>query len=140
MILTIMNYSRKSERRESLLYLPVTLAGDNAPLGRIADLSAEGILLISDKKLKVGNPLDVVIALPGGSLSSREEGWESLKAEVIPRWSRPDRNPRLTLWGCSLQIDPSEEPLLDFLIHEYSFSSGTRDFYRLYATGYHKNP
>lgn len=91
-------------------------------------------MVLSEKPLTLNKPIRVALSLPGGTLTAEEAEWKELKGTLTPRWSRPDRNPQLILSGGTFTVAEEDEPLLDHIIHWYSFSCGTRDLYRIHET------
>jgi hypothetical protein len=126
-----MTGKRQSARRSTVLYLKVVDEETEEEIGRLADLSREGALIVTAKPLEANGTYHVRIALPPFGIG----GHPHLEGTLHHRWSRPDRNPELTLNGCLYSVDPEFQPALDQLIERYGFSDGTIDFRRRYEAG-----
>lgn len=126
-----MTGKRQSVRRSTVLYLKVLDEETENEVGRLADLSSEGVLVVTAKPLEAERPYHVRIALPPFGIA----GHDHLEGMLHRRWSRPDRNPDLTLNGCLFSVEPELQPVLDQLIERYGFSDGTIDFRRRYEAG-----
>lgn len=134
---------RRVQRRDSILYLPVyprlntsEQASENEgsePLARLVDISPEGMLLISRQALPQDTPLDAAVSLPRNEEHPPEEGTgTTLSCRLTPRWSKQDVNPRNILTGCSMEIPPGQEALVQQLLTYYSFNNDTKDFRQHY--------
>lgn len=118
-----MSNKRQVPRRDTVLYLPVVHATSGEQIGRLADISKTGMLLIAGHELAPGVQVPVRIVLPPAFAADRE----SLAGTIEPRWHRPDLNPRLTLNGCLFTVTEGAE-CLDELIDRYGFNNDTIDF------------
>jgi len=119
---------RSSARRDTVLYLRITHRTSRVEIGRLTDLSATGVLLITEQPLAADEPMEVCIHLPPRLSSERD----TLCGILTPKWSKPDRNPRLSLSGCLFETAPEDKELRGYLIEEYGFNSGTIDFRKRY--------
>jgi hypothetical protein len=118
-----MSNKRQVPRRDTVLYLQVVHATSGEQVGRVADISRTGMLLIAGNELTPGVPVPVRIDLPPAFAADRV----SLSGTIEPRWHRPDLNPRLTLNGCVFSVSEGAE-WLDELIDRYGFNNDTIDF------------
>lgn len=123
-----MNEKRASSRRDTVMYLRVSEQGSGEEIGRLADLSEDGALIITDKPLQTGTEITACIHLPPRLAAETE----TLCGTLIPRWSSPDRNPDLMLNGCLFKTGEPDHELLGYLIDEYGFNNNTIDFRRRY--------
>jgi hypothetical protein len=121
-----MNEKRASSRRDTVIYLRVSHRASGESIGRLADLSEDGALIITDQPLETGAEIAACIHLPPRLASETE----TLCGVLVPRWNRPDRNPELTLNGCLFQTAEAAHELLAYLIDEYGFNNDTIDFRR----------
>ena len=119
---------RKSPRRDTVLYLPIVDAESGNQIGRMADISQTGILIVADSALPEGRRIQARILLPPHLADLSAE----LAVEIEPRWSRPDKNPQLVLNGCFLVVDESDAETVSALIERYGFNNDTIDFRRRY--------
>ncbi|MDA3951309.1 MAG: hypothetical protein PF508_19030 [Spirochaeta sp.] len=118
-----MSNKRQVPRRDTVLYLQVVHAVSGEPIGRVADISKTGLLLIAGNELTPGVQLPVRIQLPPAISADGE----SLVGTIEPRWHRRDLNPRLTLNGCLFTVSEGADHL-DELIERYGFNNDTIDF------------
>ncbi|MFO7849846.1 MAG: PilZ domain-containing protein [Spirochaetia bacterium] len=123
-----MQKRRKHPRHDTILYLQVYSLPDKAPIARMTDISAEGLMLLSSTTFTLNSPFEAVIAMPSGGILGESE----LKCTLTPRWEGKDENPDLVLTGCTMQVPEAYKSVLDELISRYSFSSGNTDFRKLF--------
>lgn len=119
---------RKSPRRDTVLYLPVVHAETGEHIGRMADISSTGILIVADSALPAGRRIPVRIVLPPQLADLAAE----LSVEIEPRWHRPDKNPQLILNGSLLIADEADAETISVVIERYGFNNDTIDFRRRY--------
>lgn len=124
-----MTNKRRAPRRDTVIYLRITDAGSGKEIGRLADVSDTGILIVSNAPLPTGERIAVQIHLPPHLM---EGGETELSVEIEPRWSRPDKNPSLLLNGCVLYVDAERAPILSVLIERFGFNNDTIDFRKRY--------
>ena len=126
-----MTNKRHSNRRTVFYYLEVTDQEHDEPLGRLGDISAEGLMLLAPQDLAIEKQYDIVVHLPD---TPAFEG-RKLALKVETRWSRPDHNPAIHRIGCSLvAAPPDKETILKQLIDYYGFSDGYKSFRQPAAT------
>lgn len=119
---------RSSARRDTVLYLRISDRTTRGEVGRLTDMSTTGLLVVSESPLTMDEPIEICIDLPPRLSSERD----TLCGVLTPKWSKPDRNPRLSLSGCLFETAPEDREVLGYLIEEYGFNSGTIDFRRRY--------
>ena len=107
--------TRKLQRRHLIYYLPVVNTLTGVTLGRIADITREGILLLSEAPLETDQIIPVKITLP-----DEIEGEREIFFTAKSIWCHKDKNP--DVYGVGFQmIDASEhtaeqiENLIEFL-------------------------
>lgn len=111
-----------------MIYLAIVSSDTDQEVGRLADLSVAGALVLSPRALPIGAPLPVRVSLPPG-LGDEER---YLGATITPRWHKHDVDPRYILNGCSLVVDDGNRFLVDLLIERYAFGSGEVDLRQKY--------
>lgn len=113
-----MLYERRDIKRRHLIYhLDVTFENDRSVGGHLADLSHEGLLVITDEPLPLNQTLSLNLRMPADWQGEPEV---ALQAEC--RWSRRDVNPDYFANG--LHIIEAPDDYLDTLgrlILEYGF-------------------
>ncbi len=109
---------RRQKRRHLVYYLEVFDRKSGKPLGRLADLSAEGLLLLTEKELAPGKKLDLDVRVPQvPGLQS-----EKLHLKAVVRWSGHDKNPALRCAGCQFsRVSPEDEAVIDLLFKLVAF-------------------
>jgi len=109
---------RHQKRRHLIYYLEVFDRETKQQVGHLADLTLEGLLLLTQKKLDPGDKLDLDIRLP--QVPGLETDTLVVKATV--RWSGLDKNPALCCVGCELEpLDAKDEAVIDLLFRLVGF-------------------
>lgn len=93
-------------RRHLVFYLRVFDGASSRIIGHLADISTGGIMLVSEKKIKIENEYQLRIKLPK-EFSGREE----LIFTAISRWCQRDSNPDFYITG--LEITGVGSEILD---------------------------
>ena len=108
---------RHEHRRASAIDFKVFDARSGRLLGRLGDLSADGLLVYGEEKLPVGQFLDVAIEYPEEDGSLRRA---TLHAHSL--WSTPDHNPTLHLTGMQIvqRNDPQATEALNQLLDRFT--------------------
>lgn len=89
---------RRQKRRHLIYYLEIFERKIGRALGHLADLTSEGLLLLTEEDggLAPGQALDLDIRLPEvPGLQS-----EKLYVKAVVRWTGLDKNPALHCAGC----------------------------------------
>jgi len=89
----------------------------NKTLGRIGNISSEGILLLTDEEISRGKLLELVIPLPREMRGQTEV---EFNAQVM--WAKPVET--TGQWGCGLafrHVTQEEMEIFEELIKEYAF-------------------
>lgn len=108
---------RSVKRRHLVFYLRVFNQNDSSVLGHVVDISSDGLMLLSDASIGVGDRFSLRMRLPI-DLSDKDE----LQFEAVCRWCKEDDNPDFYLSG--LQIDGltiEVEKYILHLINDYSY-------------------
>lgn len=113
-----MTEQRRRKREQSLYYLPVFPVGNDEPLGRLVDITPEGLMLICEVAVAVGSHYQLNILLPQ---ELGEATTISCRAEC--RWCRPALNPDFYDAGFRiLETSDRNRSLIDLLTTHFSFS------------------
>ena len=107
---------RKHVRKNLIYYLRVMDRRTGKLLGRLADITTEGMMLISEEPISPGNIYDVVMALPSQMNLERPI---SFRLESV--WWKKDVNPDFYAAGFKF-IDPSlaDVKVVEDLIEDYN--------------------
>jgi hypothetical protein len=100
-----MHDKRKLKRRQLGVNLEMIDINTRQPLGRIVDLTTEGLMMVSSKPLDPGTFVQVRISLPEPVV-----GKKHLDLDMESVWGRRDINPDLHITGFQF-LDPREESL-----------------------------
>jgi PilZ domain len=112
-----MQEKRKLKRRHLIYYLRVFEKNADQPIGHMVDISAEGMMLISEDPIKTGNVFVLRMVLPVEIDGSRE-----IIFSAESRWCKEDENPDFYNTGFQL-INPSPEhiKITEHLVQEFCF-------------------
>jgi hypothetical protein len=110
---------REKHRRHLLLYLDVCDEESGQTLGRLGDVTAEGLLVLSPGPLPLDYERTVRVKFP----AVRHFGGPDLVARVLPCWARPDVNPELFGTGFRF-VEPDEKVLqqVRYLVERLGFA------------------
>jgi hypothetical protein len=111
--------SQRGYKRSSLLfYLQVAIRSTGKPVGRLVDITPEGIRLVSEEEIPNNTKFELRVILPEGF-----SGGEYLDIDAKSVWSKRTANPKLFESGFVL-INGTEEQseLIENLIAESGFS------------------
>jgi len=111
---------RKEVRRHLVYYLQVVSAISGKPRGRLGDLSADGMLLLTSSPFEVGKNYHLRVEMP-------EDDPEPLALTVRAEcsWVRKDANPDITLAGFKfVQLTVPALKAINRLQKEYGFFDG----------------
>jgi hypothetical protein len=117
----MMQKKRSSDRRGVIYYLDVRDQHTGEEIGRIGNISQDGVMLLGSQRIPQGKRLDIIVALP----DNQNFPERTLSLSVEARWVKPDFNPSIFCTGCRLIAAPPEkEDVLARLIEYYGFSDG----------------
>ena len=109
---------RKVERRHLVFYLRVFDGGSSKVLGHIVDISAQGVMLVSDKPVPVDVHYQLRMRLPS-EVADREE----IVFAATSRWCKKDVNPDFFIIGFEMdELDPEIEKYIISLIEDFSYN------------------
>lgn len=112
-----MSNRRVSERKHLVYYLQVVDRNTNQPVGRLVDITAEGLMLVSDYPLATNTIFNLRMILPVGA----PEG-QHLDFDAKSLWCSNDINPEFYDTGFQLLNATSEEiETIENLIADYGF-------------------
>ena len=83
----VLNENRNLIRRELIYYLKVTDRHTGLELGRMGDIHAEGMLVLTPKPLLRQTVYKLFLELP--KAMAKEEGYAELPIQAESLWSRP---------------------------------------------------
>ena len=112
-----MTESRTLKRRHPIYYLKVVDRNTERLVGRVADITTEGMRLVSEEPIASDSMLQLRIVLP-------EKGMKTRESDIDARgvWSGRDINPDLHSAGFQLaNVSPQAEAAIEYLIHSASF-------------------
>ena len=104
-------FHRRDRRRGLVLYLPVFDADTGDELGRLVDLTREGMRLVGNREIPIGDRRRLRIVLP------EEAASPELCVTTVCRWSGHDVNPDLAAAGLLFEDpDPEARSALECLL------------------------
>lgn len=111
--------SQRSYKRSSLLfYLQVVIRSTGQPVGRLVDITPEGIRLVSEEEIPTDTTFEFRVILPEGF-----SGGEYLDVDAKSVWSKRTPNPKLFESGFMLINGTDEQvEMIENLIAESGFS------------------
>jgi hypothetical protein len=108
---------RTIPRRHLIFYLRVWETDAERPLGHVVDISAEGMMLISEKPIQIGQEYSLEVRLP-----DTEGALQPMRFRAICRWSDNDINPAFYDSGVEfLEKRPEDIETIRTLIETYGF-------------------
>jgi len=112
-----MEYKRKQKRRDLIYYLIVFGEDAEQPIGHLVDITAEGMMLISEETIETDKVFRLRIVL-----SAEIEGSKEVTLSAKSKWCREDENPAFYNTGFKL-INPSAEhiKIIEHLIQKVCF-------------------
>ncbi|QSA96612.1 PilZ domain-containing protein [Methylococcus sp. EFPC2] len=109
---------RKIPRRHLIFYLRVFDRETGVPVGNLVDITSEGVMLVSEHELGVGNLYHLRMELPAEMFP---HGRLDLDAECL--WSGNDVNPEFFDSGFRLlNIDEKALSCIRYLLDMYGFA------------------
>jgi len=94
---------RRHARHQPVLYLKVFQQPGDRLVGHLVDISEQGIMLVSEQAIEIGERLSLAFLPPVDAGSA-----EPVEFEAEVRWCRPDANPELRSLGLRV-LSPSAE-------------------------------
>lgn len=122
---TFYNNRRRARRQSLVYYLKVIDLATGKELGRIADITSDGMLLFGNKVLNKKKTYHVRIIMEK-NIFDIQHGNIDVNAQI--RWSKPDANPELTLTGMLfLDLTDKDRKIVGSIIKTIGMS-GNLDF------------
>jgi hypothetical protein len=111
------NERRKFKRRLLVYNLEVFESESNEPMGRVVDITPEGMMLVRAQPIDINSVLHLSVELPSEIFSARRVNFTA-----IARWCRHDINPDLFDIGLEFTdiTDKNIETIIG-LIADYAF-------------------
>ena len=107
---------RKRPRKNTPHYLVVVDAERDTPLGRLVDITSDGLMLVSEEAFPNKSPYRLRITLPR-MVHDRTE----LIVEAESIWSKPDANPDFYRTGFRfLNLSGQDGSLIEDVMHTFS--------------------
>jgi hypothetical protein len=110
-----MQGNRRVTRRQLAVYLDVVERGSGVSIGKLADLTATGLMVSSDEPLEVDTTFHLSIILP-----EKFAARPTIDLQARSLWSKPDANPSLFTTGFEFTALADEDRrLVSRLLVEY---------------------
>jgi hypothetical protein len=113
-----MSDRRKLKRRHLVYYLRVYNARSRRLLGHLVDVSSDGIMVMSDRRLRLGRTATLRMVLPATPRRGR-----AIEFEATSVWHRRDVNP--DFWDVGFQVTSGltrkQAADIETLIDDYGF-------------------
>ena len=108
---------RKLKRRHLLYYLRVHSAPEGQLVGHVADITPEGLMLMTERELPIGETLSLRMTMPGDPGERN-----SLEFEATSLWCRRDINPDFWDVGFKTEgLSRAQAGVIETLIDDYGF-------------------
>ncbi len=113
---------RQCARGDVVFYLRLFDGTSSRVIGHLADISEQGLMLISDEPIEVGKTSRLRLGVPE-ELHEKQE----VLFEATSRWCRPDGTPNLYISGFTIN-DPTKEVqnCIHRLVREFGFTAAPR--------------
>ncbi len=109
--------NRKIKRRHLIYYLRVYDAARGVIIGHIADISTDGIMVISEDSIPADTDFMLKMIMP-----KELEGTKELVFQARSIWSKKDINPDFYANGFKIHdISSPDAELIEYLIDEFGF-------------------
>lgn len=112
-----MDERRKIKRRHLLFYTRVFDRKTGKLLGHIADLTPEGMMIISEESLPVDETFAMIMDLPYGYASKNH-----INFDAVSKWSTPDLDPKFFNTGFMLlNLAEDDIAIIEKIITDFGF-------------------
>ncbi len=108
---------RRLKRRHLLYYLRVTDTHTGRLIGHLVDITPDGVLIMSERRIRLGRTITLRMALPG-----QRGGGTGLEFEATSLWHRRDVNP--DFWDIGFRttaLSRKQAAAIETLIEDYGF-------------------
>lgn len=117
-----MNEHRGAGRRHLYYYLEIDDANSGEMIGRLGDISNNGLLLIAERAYPSGEVLDLEIKIPDDLDALKGIEHSTLRLSCKTRWSKQEDNPNIYCNGCEiLDLDDEKRAVIHQLFHAIGF-------------------
>lgn len=114
-----MTESRTLKRKHLIYYLKVVDRNTNRLVGRVADITTEGMRLVSEEPIDTDSTLQLRMVLP-----RKGAGTGEIDIDARRVWSGRDVNPDFYSAGFQLtNVSPQAETAIEYLIRSASFQN-----------------
>lgn len=115
-----MDEQRKLKRRQLVYYLKVNDRLSRELVGRLVDITTEGMMLINSDPIETNRVYQLVLDLPSEMNESRP-----VNIDAKSLWSRKDVNPDFYVTGFRfLTVSPEDILLISDMIWQYELPGG----------------
>lgn len=113
---------RKIDRRYLVFYLRVLDEANREILGYLVDISEQGVMLVGDGKVEVGEEYRLRMRLPTQMKKDRDE----VIFNATSKWCKPDTDTETYLAGFQLSdLHPATQRLISSLINDFGYNQVT---------------
>ena len=110
-------FDRKFKRRHLIYYLRVYDRKTGVLIGHLADITTDGIMLVSEVPIKTEEDFDFKMTLP-----AEIEGSRDIAFDASSIWCKKDVNPDFYATGFKISdIDNRDIELIEILIDSFGF-------------------
>lgn len=111
------NEQRQATRRHLVFYLRIFDGMSSRVMGHLMDISADGLMLLSDGPIEVNGEYRLRMRLPKEVSGSNE-----IVFGAVSRWCRQDDNPDFYVTGFKIQdMDDGTRESVSRLVEEFGF-------------------
>lgn len=113
--------ARKFDRRHSVYYLRIYDTNSGELMGNLVDISEGGLMMVSDKPLKIGSTYHLTMHLP-----EQIKDQSTIEFSAKAKWCKNEANPKFFDTGLELiSKDGDFQMMLENLIDAYMFNKYT---------------
>jgi hypothetical protein len=108
---------RRVKRRHLVFYLRVFHRSTGRQIGHLVDLTPEGMMLMSERPIRIGRTIPLRMTLPGDGPQEN-----TIEFDATSLWTSPDINPDFYDTGFRFeQISAKTLARIETLIEDYGF-------------------
>ncbi len=108
---------RKLKRRHLIYYLRVFDRATGRLLGHLVDLTPDGMLLMSERPVRVGRTVGLRMVIPGAGA-----GDQTIEFDAVSKWTNKDVNPDFYDTGFALSgVSRKHLAQIETLIDDFGF-------------------
>lgn len=110
-------FSRKFKRRHLIYYLRIYDRKTEVLIGHLADITTDGIMLVSEEPIKAESVFNFKMTLP-----AEIEGSRDITFDAFSVWCKKDVNPDFYATGFKISnIEARDIELIEILIDSFGF-------------------